>query len=153
MFFNLSSDFISHKFFCCWVIRYFIYEITRVLRTLWLDEPHFLSDYRHGWHHFHFVLEYRDMNDMTDLTKTRENLGYFMKQIKNCLSVSHLCCDRNMNDAISTGKMPSENTRRSRVFSGIFLVGMTSFVCLSLHRDTQVIFHLWNTVVCFVLFI
>ena len=30
----------------------------------------------------------------------------------------------NMNGVISTRKMPRENTRRSRVFSGIFLVEM-----------------------------
>ena len=39
-----------------------------------------LSVWRHGGRHFHFVLEYRDMNDVT---KTRENLGYFIKQIEN----------------------------------------------------------------------
>ena len=45
-----------------------------------------------------------------------------------------------MNDVSSTGKMSSENTRRSRVFSGIFLVEMESFMFLSQYRDTQAIF-------------
>ena len=47
-----------------------------------------------------------------------------------------------MNDVISTRKMPSENTRRSRVFSGIFLVEMVSFMFLSQYRDTRDIFYL-----------
>ena len=55
-----------------------------------------------------------------------------------------LCCDRNINGVISTEKMPSENTRRSRVFSGIFLVEMTSFMFLSQYRDTKAIFYLLN---------
>ena len=48
-----------------------------------------------------------------------------------------------MNDVISTRKMPSENTRRSRVFSGIFLVEMASFMFLSQYRDTKAIFYLF----------
>ena len=32
------------------------------------------------WLHFHFVFEYRDM---VDVTKTRKNLGYFIKQAEN----------------------------------------------------------------------
>ena len=54
----------------------------------------------------------------------------------------YLFCGRNMNDAISTGKMPGENTRRLRVFSGNFPVKMASFMFLSQHRDTQAIFYL-----------
>ena len=53
-------------------------KITCELRTLWLDKPRFLRVQRHGWRHFHFVLEYRDMDDVT---KTRKNFG-FIKQIK-----------------------------------------------------------------------
>ena len=37
---------------------------------------------------------------MNDVTKTRESLGYFMKQI----AFVSLYCDRNMNDAVSTRK-------------------------------------------------
>ena len=37
------------------------------------------------WRHFHFVLEYRDMGDVM---KSRKNLGYFIKQIKNSFRVS-----------------------------------------------------------------
>ena len=48
-----------------------------------------------------------------------------------------------MNDVISTGKMPSENTGRSRVFSGIFLVEMASFMCLSQYRDKKATFYLF----------
>ena len=48
-----------------------------------------------------------------------------------------------MNDAISTRKMPSENTRRSRVFSGIFPVEMASFIFLSEYRHTKAIFYLF----------
>ena len=51
------------------------------------------------------------------------------------------CCDRNMNDVISTRKMPSENMWRSRVFSGIFLVEMVSFMFLSQYSDTKSIFY------------
>ena len=47
-----------------------------------------------------------------------------------------------MNDDISTRKIPSENTRRSRVFFGIFLVEMASFMFLSQDRDTKAIFYL-----------
>ena len=36
---------------------------------------------------FSFILEYRDMNDVT---KTRENLDYFIKQIENSFRVSLL---------------------------------------------------------------
>ena len=47
-----------------------------------------------------------------------------------------LYCDRNMNDAISTSKIP-ENTRLRLVFSlGVLLVEMTSFMLLSQQRDT-----------------
>ena len=88
---------------------------------------------RHEWRHFHFALEYWDMDDVT---KTRQNLGYFYKTNRNR--------DRNMNDAISTGKI-QENTRLYLVFSpGIFPVEMTSFMFLSQHGDTQVIFYLLN---------
>ena len=48
-----------------------------------------------------------------------------------------------MNDVVSTEKNPSENTRRSRVFSGIFLVEMASFMFLSQYRDTKAIFCLF----------
>ena len=54
-----------------------------------------------------------------------------------------LCCDRNMNDVISTRKMLSGNTRRSRVFSGISPVEMASFMFLSQYRDTKAIFDLF----------
>ena len=53
-----------------------------------------------------------------------------------------LYCDRNIHDGFSTGKIP-ENTRPRLVFSlGIFPVEMMPFMFLSLHRDTQKIFHL-----------
>ena len=58
----------------CLLYYIVFYKITRVLLTLWLDEPHFLSEYR----------------DMNDVTKTRENLGYFIKQIENSFRVSVL---------------------------------------------------------------
>ena len=51
-----------------------------------------------------------------------------------------------MNDIISIGKMPCKNTRRSRVFSGIFPVEMASFMFLSQHRDTKAIFYLFYKV-------
>ena len=89
---------------------------------------------------------------MNDVTKTRKDLGYFIKQIEqlSCL----VYCDRNMNDAISTRKIP-EYTRLRLMFSlGIFLVEITSFMFLSQHRDTQAIFYLLNrdTKVIFYLF-
>ena len=43
-----------------------------------------LGVWRHGGRHFHFVLEYRDLNV---ITKTRENLGYFIKQIENSFCI------------------------------------------------------------------
>ena len=47
-----------------------------------------------------------------------------------------LCCDRNMNDAISIEQM-RENTRLRLLFPlGIFPVEMASFVFLSQNRDT-----------------
>ena len=52
-------------------------------------------------------------------------------------------CDRNMNDVISARKIHSENTRRSRAFSGNFLVEMASFMFLSQYRDTKAIFYLF----------
>ena len=39
--------------------------------------------------------------------------------------------------------MPSENTRRSREFSGLFLIEMASFMFLSQYRDTKAIFYLF----------
>ena len=48
-----------------------------------------------------------------------------------------------MNDVISTGKMPSGNTRRSDVFSGIFPVEMASFIFLPQYRDATAIFYLF----------
>ena len=48
-----------------------------------------------------------------------------------------------MNDVISTGKIPSENTRRSGLFSGIFSLDMASFMFLSQYRDTKAIFYLF----------
>ena len=54
-----------------------------------------------------------------------------------------LCVVINMNDVISPSKMSVKNTRRSRVFSGIFLVEMASFMFLSQYRDTKAIFHLF----------
>ena len=48
-----------------------------------------------------------------------------------------------MNDIISTRKMPSQNTRHSQLFSGIFLVEMASFMFLSQYRDTKAIFYLF----------
>ena len=59
------------------------YQITRVLHTLWLDELHFLSEYRHGWRHFHFVLQFRDVNDTT---KTQKKSWLFHKTNRNYLS-------------------------------------------------------------------
>ena len=52
-----------------------------------------------------------------------------------------LWCDRNVNDDISTGKMP-ENTKHSQVFSGIFLVEMTSSMFLSV-KGTKAVFYLF----------
>ena len=52
-------------------------------------------------------------------------------------------CDRNMNDFISTDKMPSENTRRGQVFTGSFAVNIASFIFLSHYRDTKAIFYLF----------
>ena len=37
--------------------------------------------------------------------------------------------DRNMNDVISSGKVPGENMRHGQVFSGIFLVEMGYHLC------------------------
>ena len=48
-----------------------------------------------------------------------------------------------MSDVISTRKMPSENTRRSQAFTGIFLVELASFMFLSQYRDTKAIFYLF----------
>ena len=49
-------------------------------------------------------------------------------------------CDRNMNNAISTGKIP-ENTQQRLVFSlGIFPFEMTSSMFLSQRRHTQAIY-------------
>ena len=48
-----------------------------------------------------------------------------------------------MNEVISTRKMSSENTRRSRVFSGIFLVEMASFMFPSQCRDATTISYLF----------
>ena len=79
---------------------------------------------------------------MNDVTKTRENLGYFIKQIE--IAFVSLHCDRNMTEAISIEKIP-ENTRLRLGFSlGIFPVQMTSFMFLSHHRHTQAIFYLLN---------
>ena len=48
-----------------------------------------------------------------------------------------------MNEVISTGKIPSENTKRSRVFSGIFPVEMASYMFLSQCTDMKAIFYLF----------
>ena len=56
------------------------------------------------------------------LTKFANKYSIVMFNKKKIAWVS-LYCDRNMNDVISTGEMPSENTRRSRVFSGIYWNG------------------------------
>ena len=57
---------------------------------------------------------------MEDITKLEKNLGYFIKQVEKAF-VS-LYCDSNMNDAISTGKIP-ENTRLRLVLSlGIYSI-------------------------------
>ena len=42
--------------------------------------------------------------------------------------------------------LPSENTRCSRVFPGIFLVEMASFMFLSQYRDTKAIFYLFHKI-------
>ena len=42
---------------------------------------------RHSWRHFHFVLDYRDIGDVT---KTRKNLGYLVKQRENSFRESVL---------------------------------------------------------------
>ena len=90
-----------------------------------MSEPDFLSECRGQWRHFHFVLAYRDMDDVT---KTRKNHGYFIKQIENSLSVP-------VHDAILTWKI-LENTWLRLVFSlGIFLVEMRSFMFLP-NRET-----------------
>ena len=39
------------------------------------------------WWHFHFVLEYKDM---VDVTTTGKNYGYFIKQIENIFRISIL---------------------------------------------------------------
>ena len=39
------------------------------------------------WWHFHFVLEYKDM---VDVTTTGKNYGYFIKQIENIFCISIL---------------------------------------------------------------
>ena len=52
-----------------------------------------------------------------------------------------LCCERNMNDIISTIPFPSENTRRSQAFSGVFTVEMMSFMFLPQYRETKAIFY------------
>ena len=57
-----------------------------------------------------------------------------------------LCCDRNINDIISTGKIPSENMRLSQVFSGIYAVEMASFMFLSQYRDVKAIFYLFSKI-------
>ena len=57
-----------------------------------------------------------------------------------------LCRDGNIIDLISTGKMPSHNTRRVRVFSGILPAEMTSFIFLSQYRDTKAIFYLFDKI-------
>ena len=56
-----------------------------------------------------------------------------------------LYCDRNIHDAISTGKIQkNKHLTTPRVFSRYFSVEMTSSMFLSQHRDTQVIFYLFN---------
>ena len=84
-----------------------------------------------------------ECRDMNDITKTQENLGYFIKQK---IAFVSLYCHRNMNDIISTRKIP-ENTRLHLVFSlDIFQVEMMSFMFLSQHRATQAIVYLLNTI-------
>ena len=79
---------------------------------------------------------------MDDVTKTQKNLGYFIKQEENSFRSPY--CDRNMNDAISTGKIPGNTWLRLVFLLGIFPVEMTSFMFLSQHRNTQAIFYLLN---------
>ena len=42
--------------------------------------------------------------------------------------------------------MPGENTKRSRMFSGIFLVEMALLMFLSQYRDTKAIFYLFSEI-------
>ena len=73
-----------HVYVCYKYICIYIYEIAHDLHTLELDEPRFFSEYRDTLTSFHFLFDYRDMNDVT---KTRKNLGYFIKQIENSFCV------------------------------------------------------------------
>ena len=57
-----------------------------------------------------------------------------------------LCYDRNVNNVNTIGKMRNSNTRRSRVFSGIFPVEMASFMFLSQCIDTKAILDLFYKV-------
>ena len=71
------------------------------------------------------------------------------KMLRYCTCINRkaawvcLCCDRNMNGIISSRKMLSGNTRRTRVSSGIFPTEMASWMFLSDNRNTKAIFHLF----------
>ena len=60
------------------------------------------------WHHFHFVLEHRVMDDVME-TWEKLLVIYFKKNRKYLYCLQ---CDRNIHDAISTQKIP-ENTQLS----------------------------------------
>ena len=54
------------------------------------------------------------------------------------MALVSVCCDRNMNDVISTGKMHTvvETRGTAECFHAFFPVEMASFIFLSQHRDT-----------------
>ena len=59
---------------------------------------------------------------------------------KKKIALVSLCGDRNMNDVILTGIMPSENTRCSRMFSpGTFPVEMALFIFLPQYSNSKAI--------------
>ena len=98
------------------------YKITCILCMLWLDKPHFLSEYRDTAGVI-FILYWSTKMWMTSWKLG--DLGYFIKQIK--ITFVSLYYDRNIHHPISNGKIP-ENTQLCLVFLlGIFLVEMTCF--------------------------
>ena len=101
----------------------YIYKLTCVLHTLWLDKPHFLLEYR----------------DIDDVTKSRKNKRYFIKQIENSFRVSVVWQKQEWHHLNwkNTGKHSATRNWKS--------VEMTSFMFLSQYRDTQAIFYLLNT--------
>ena len=69
------------------------------------------------------------------MSQTLKSLGYFIKQTEKIAFV-RLSCDRNIHDAISTGKIPKNTGLR------LFPVKMTVLTFRSKHRDTQAVFDL-----------